>query len=128
MKPGYEPKDLDGNLTHLMEECAEVIKEVCKIQRFGLDNRNPDDPGAPTNREALLSEMADLERRMSAVRLHIAPDVKKVCETCGNRCMDMDMDPYCSAVNKVFGLRLSAGKPQECGHDSKLWVPDMRGK
>ncbi len=41
---------------------------------------------------------------------------KKDCGNCGNRCMDMDMDmdPYCSAVNRPWGLVLHRGKPSEC--------------
>ena len=48
----------------------------------------------------------------------------KDCETCANRCMDMDMDPYCAAVNKPYGY---TGIPQECGEDRKLWQIDKRG-
>jgi hypothetical protein len=50
----------------------------------------------------------------------------KGCDNCGNRCMDMDMDPYCAAVNKPWGLVLHRGKPPECGDESKLWKADER--
>lgn len=53
---------------------------------------------------------------------------KKDCSNCGNRCMDMDLDPYCSAVNKPWGQVLHRGKPKECGPESKLWVIDTRDK
>jgi hypothetical protein len=55
----------------------------------------------------------------------IAKEVKG-CDNCGNRCMDMDMDPYCAAVNKPWGLVLHRGKPPECGDESKLWKADER--
>lgn len=48
------------------------------------------------------------------------------CNTCGQRAMDMDMDPYCAAVNQPYGQRLSRGRPQECGPDAKLWQIDTR--
>jgi len=50
------------------------------------------------------------------------------CGNCGNCCMDMDMDPYCAAVNAPWGRVLCRGKPEECGAESKLWEPDNRRK
>lgn len=55
-------------------------------------------------------------------------DQKKGCDNCGNRCMDMDLDPYCAAVNKPWGLSLCGPKPKECGPENKLWEPDTRGR
>ena len=52
---------------------------------------------------------------------------EKSCHTCANRCMDMDMDPYCAAVNQPWGQNLARGKPRECGEASLLWAPDLRG-
>ena len=51
---------------------------------------------------------------------------KKSCNNCGNRCMDMSMDPYCIAVNKPWGQALFRGHPTECGPDYRLWVRDAR--
>lgn len=51
---------------------------------------------------------------------------ERSCMNCGNRCMDMDMDPYCAAVNKPWGTALSRGPVKECGPDLKLWVMDER--
>ena len=48
------------------------------------------------------------------------------CHDCLNRCMDMDMDPYCGAVNKPWGQTLHRRKPEECGSDNKLWQLDTR--
>lgn len=53
-------------------------------------------------------------------------DVKKDCDTCINKCMDMDMDIYCAAVNQPWGRVLYRGKPEECGPESKLWQIDTR--
>jgi hypothetical protein len=53
----------------------------------------------------------------------------KDCNNCGNRAMDMSMDPYCAAVNKPYGRDLTRSpKPTECGPNSLLWIEDTRGK
>lgn len=52
---------------------------------------------------------------------------KKWCLNCGNRCMEPDCNPYCAAVNPPWGRSLMQ-KPEECGPDNKLWIPDPRGK
>jgi hypothetical protein len=65
MKAAYLPTTRAGKLIHVMEESAEVIREIAKIQRFGLDNTNPDSPKKETNRQALLREMHDLKFAIS---------------------------------------------------------------
>ena len=55
---------------------------------------------------------------------------ERSCLTCGNRCMDMDMEPYCYAdevrEKHRFGLALYRGVPSECGPERKLWEKDTR--
>lgn len=61
---------------------------------------------------------------------------KKDCHSCGNRCMDMEMDPYCAAPKVLesmpYGQTLVRKRPSECsgegGSDYKLWVEDTRGR
>jgi hypothetical protein len=47
-------------LTCLAEEGSEIVKDVAKSLRFGLDDRNVLSPHGPTNRERLLAELNDL--------------------------------------------------------------------
>jgi len=52
------------------------------------------------------------------------------CQNCQNRCMDMDLTPYCAVVNVPWGQALHRETPKEClGEDGKrrLWVLDQRG-
>lgn len=54
-------------------------------------------------------------------------NLERDCRNCGNRCMDMDLEPYCSAVNKPWGKVLHRGVPEQCGPERTLWVEDLRG-
>lgn len=49
-------------LSCLSEECSEIIKNVCKAQRFGLDSTYKDE----TNRDKIISELNDF---MGVVRI-----------------------------------------------------------
>lgn len=61
-------------------------------------------------------------------------DDKKSCMNCGNRCMDMDLDPYCAAsgivVKNPFGLTLKRGPIEECKINGELtlWEKDLRSQ
>lgn len=47
-------------LVCLMEECAEVAKDVSKALRFGIDDTNVLQPFGPTNRQRIAQELNDL--------------------------------------------------------------------
>jgi hypothetical protein len=51
----------EERLTLLIEECSEVIKCACKIQRFGYHSINPYAPQDGTNLNQLQLEMGDLD-------------------------------------------------------------------
>lgn len=68
MNEKYLPKTLNGRLVHLVEECSEVIKEICKAQRFGL-NGDADwiDAGEMPPKKRILNEIADVRRACDLV-------------------------------------------------------------
>jgi hypothetical protein len=43
-----------------IEECSELIKIICKAQRFGWHNWHPDDPEKKSNLSLTLAEIADV--------------------------------------------------------------------
>ena len=47
-------------LVILAEECSEVIKDVTKSLRFGLEDINPKDNEKNENRKNLINELSDL--------------------------------------------------------------------
>ncbi len=55
----YRPKKLDDALARIAEECSEVIKIVCKAQRFGLNDYHPQK--MKRNIELLLEELEDVK-------------------------------------------------------------------
>jgi NTP pyrophosphatase (non-canonical NTP hydrolase) len=55
-------------LTCLMEECSEVIKDVCKGLRFGFEE-DPEYTGQPAVKDRLTSELGDV---MGVVALLVA--------------------------------------------------------
>lgn len=61
--PKYLSNTVDGKLSELMEECSEVIKCGCKIQRFGWRNHHPDTPNKKNSAE-LFQEMLDLQKAL----------------------------------------------------------------
>jgi len=58
----------------------------------------------------------------------------KDCSSCLNRCMDMDMTPYCAAkqvlLRMPYGSALTRRRPIECAGENnaehKLWELDTR--
>lgn len=57
-------KDIGEPQDCLIEECAEVIKEICKAMRFGWHNWHPEDKGKTKNYVRVLKEISHLEHRI----------------------------------------------------------------
>ena len=66
--PAYLPKDPLGKIVRLGEECAEVQKEIAKIQRFGLFSYHPRDLDKVSNCARLIREIHDLEFAIERVK------------------------------------------------------------
>lgn len=65
------PDGLDGKLIHVEEECAEVMQEICKIRRFGVNGQHPREPEKGTNRERLLREMGQLSAALTRLEAEL---------------------------------------------------------
>lgn len=52
-------KNIGSPSIKVIEECSELIKAVCKAERFGYLNHHPDRP-TRTNRDEIRSEMEDV--------------------------------------------------------------------
>jgi len=65
-----------GSIDHrLTEECAELIKAICKAERFGYDNFHPERPEG-SNSDAILREINDVRRLLDEMEIFLERAVK----------------------------------------------------
>lgn len=128
-----------GCMTHSDEQLKAVITSEKKIELDELHKRKIDlaDEVLILNvggyiGQSTLSELEYAIKHMKIVRFLEEPTdrstVHRSCNNCLNKCMDMDMDPYCSVVNKPWGRVLRLGHPIECGDGFALWQLDTRNR
>jgi hypothetical protein len=58
-------------ITQTIEECAEVIHILCKVQRFGWNNYHPSDVAKTRNYTHVSNEIADLEKRIARLKIEV---------------------------------------------------------
>ena len=69
--------DNEGSIEiQTIEECAERIHALCKVQRFGAFRYHPQQPKV-SNLERVLEEIDDVERRITNLRLRILNQIVK---------------------------------------------------
>lgn len=74
--PEYLPKDRNGRLFKLIEECGEVLQMCGKAGRFGMGSRHPN--GGPNNVTELRRELQDLREAIDAVEPDLIAEQKRI--------------------------------------------------
>lgn len=115
--------------SRVIEECAELTKDICKALRFGWDDFNPNTPER-TNRMNAIGEIADVRRVVDELEQYLGTPLaqppavcrwtwdeyheyydtecgRAICEPDGG--MALDEYPFCCACAK----RIEVVKPIE---------------
>lgn len=58
-------------ITRTIEECAELIHILCKVDRFGWTNYHPDDVTKVPNVLLVVNEISDLEHRLAELKCEL---------------------------------------------------------
>lgn len=66
--PHPKYKETGKITTRTIEECSELIKEICKAERFGWFNFHPNNPKY-TNIDSVLDEIEDVENCCNELKI-----------------------------------------------------------
>ena len=122
--PNFE--NIGDRASHLVEELSELIKEVCKAQRFGWDAAY----GGITNRERAQSELDDVLKRCKEVGLKISVETEPEAEHASTHlCLKRhNRDEAPPQASRILILRRLYGGGYVLDDDYILlwlkWIPD----
>lgn len=71
VNPKYLRDDLHSMVSHVTEECGEILAAIGKMNRWGPDSVNPEDNSEMTNMEWVYNELCDGKLVISRLILRI---------------------------------------------------------
>ncbi len=73
-------KHIGSNFERTIEECSELIQEICKLTRFGFYNYHPEDIQKTPNYKRVLKEIEDVEKACKELKEWLITEVNKARE------------------------------------------------